>query len=52
MESNRPYRIVIDTNVLFEGLTKQGGASGLINHRSLVSGLEDRVRVNGARRGV
>jgi putative PIN family toxin of toxin-antitoxin system len=30
MESNRQYRIVIDTNVLFEGLTKQGGASGLI----------------------
>ncbi|BFM39003.1 PIN domain-containing protein [Synechocystis sp. LKSZ1] len=23
-------RIVVDTNVLFEGLTKQGGASGLI----------------------
>ena len=23
-------RIVIDTNVVFEGLTKQGGASGLI----------------------
>jgi len=25
-----PFPIVIDTNVLFEGLTKQGGASGLI----------------------
>jgi predicted nucleic acid-binding protein len=24
------YRIVVDTNVVFEGLTKQGGASGLI----------------------
>jgi putative PIN family toxin of toxin-antitoxin system len=24
------FRVVIDTNVLFEGLTKQGGASGLI----------------------
>jgi predicted nucleic acid-binding protein len=23
-------RVVIDTNVVFEGLTKQGGASGLI----------------------
>lgn len=23
-------RIVVDTNVVFEGLTKQGGASGLI----------------------
>jgi predicted nucleic acid-binding protein len=30
MESIRRYRIVIDTNVLFEGLTKQGGASGLL----------------------
>jgi len=25
-----PPRVVIDTNVLFEGLTKQGGAAGLI----------------------
>jgi putative PIN family toxin of toxin-antitoxin system len=24
------FRVVVDTNVLFEGLTKQGGASGLI----------------------
>ena len=24
------FRVVIDTNVLFEGLTKQGGAAGLI----------------------
>jgi putative PIN family toxin of toxin-antitoxin system len=24
------YRVVIDTNVVFEGLTKQGGAAGLI----------------------
>lgn len=29
MPSN-PIRAVIDTNVLFEGLTKQGGACGLI----------------------
>jgi predicted nucleic acid-binding protein len=28
-------RIVIDTNVVFEGLTKQGGASGLIIDASL-----------------
>ena len=25
-----PLRVVIDTNVVFEGLTKQGGAAGLI----------------------
>jgi predicted nucleic acid-binding protein len=24
------FRIVVDTNVVFEGLTKQGGASGLV----------------------
>jgi hypothetical protein len=29
MSANLP-RFVIDTNVLFEGLTKQGGAPGLI----------------------
>ena len=28
--SSLARRVVIDTNVLFEGLTKQGGASGLI----------------------
>jgi predicted nucleic acid-binding protein len=28
--SAAPPRVVIDTNVLFEGLTKQGGAAGLI----------------------
>ncbi len=29
--SNLPLvRVVVDTNILFEGLTKQGGASGLI----------------------
>jgi predicted nucleic acid-binding protein len=28
--STAPPRVVIDTNVLFEGLTKQGGAAGLI----------------------
>jgi putative PIN family toxin of toxin-antitoxin system len=25
-----PLRVVIDTNVVFEGLTKQGGAAGLV----------------------
>lgn len=30
MPSAVPPRAVIDTNVLFEGLTKQGGAAGLI----------------------
>jgi predicted nucleic acid-binding protein len=30
MPSSPLLRIVIDTNVVFEGLTKQGGASGLI----------------------
>lgn len=25
-----PLRVVIDTNIVFEGLTKQGGAAGLI----------------------
>ena len=30
MTSTASTRAVIDTNVLFEGLTKQGGASGLI----------------------
>lgn len=30
MPSVEPPRVVIDTNVLFEGLTKQGGAAGLI----------------------
>lgn len=30
MPSAAPPRVVIDTNVLFEGLTKQGGAAGLI----------------------
>jgi predicted nucleic acid-binding protein len=30
MPETRPLRAVIDTDVLFEGLTKQGGASGLI----------------------
>ena len=30
MPSVEPLRVVIDTNVLFEGLTKQGGAAGLI----------------------
>lgn len=24
-------RVVVDTNVVFEGLTKQGGASGLVS---------------------
>lgn len=30
MSSSSLFRVVVDTNVLFEGLTKQGGASGLI----------------------
>ncbi len=30
MFSPRSLRVVVDTNVVFEGLTKQGGASGLI----------------------
>lgn len=30
MPSAAPPRVVIDTNVLFEGLTQQGGAAGLI----------------------
>jgi predicted nucleic acid-binding protein len=30
MSSPTLLRVVVDTNVLFEGLTKQGGASGLI----------------------
>jgi predicted nucleic acid-binding protein len=25
-----PFRVIIDTNVVFEGVTKQGGACGLI----------------------
>ena len=38
--------VVIDTNVLFEGLTKQGGASGLIINAWLVGLL--RVSVSNA----
>ena len=34
------FPIVIDTNVLFEGLTKQGGASGLIIDAWLAGLLE------------
>ena len=30
MLAQSPIRVIIDTNVVFEGLTKQGGASGLI----------------------
>jgi putative PIN family toxin of toxin-antitoxin system len=30
MPAHSQIRVVIDTNVVFEGLTKQGGASGLI----------------------
>jgi predicted nucleic acid-binding protein len=30
MAVNSAFRVVIDTNVLFEGLTKQGGAAGLV----------------------
>jgi putative PIN family toxin of toxin-antitoxin system len=30
MATDSPIRVVIDTNVVFEGLTKQGGAAGFI----------------------
>lgn len=30
MPTQIPFRVVIDTNVVFEGVTKQGGACGLI----------------------
>lgn len=30
MSPTRKFKVVIDTNVVFEGLTKQGGAAGLI----------------------
>ncbi len=30
MPDSGPFRVVLDTNVVFEGLTKQGGACGLI----------------------
>ncbi len=30
MISNSPLRVVIDTNVVFEGLTKRGGIAGVI----------------------
>jgi len=30
MPTQIPFRVVIDTNVIFEGLTKQSGACGLI----------------------
>ena len=30
MSASYPFRVVLDTNVVFEGLTKQGGACGLI----------------------
>jgi putative PIN family toxin of toxin-antitoxin system len=30
MPTDSPIRVVIDTNVVFEGLTKQGGAAGFI----------------------
>ncbi|MBW4551765.1 MAG: putative toxin-antitoxin system toxin component, PIN family [Aphanocapsa sp. GSE-SYN-MK-11-07L] len=30
MAADLQFRVVIDTNVVFEGLTKQGGAAGLI----------------------
>jgi predicted nucleic acid-binding protein len=35
-----PFRVVLDTNVVFEGLTKQGGACGLIID-AWVAGLLD-----------
>jgi predicted nucleic acid-binding protein len=30
MPAQSPLRVIIDTNVVFEGLTKQGGAAGLV----------------------
>ncbi len=30
MDSSSPLRVVVDTNIVFEGLTKKGGAAGLI----------------------
>lgn len=30
MTADSAFRVVIDTNVLFKGLTKQGGAAGLV----------------------
>lgn len=30
MAASASFRVVIDTNVLFEGLTRQGGAAGLV----------------------
>lgn len=30
MTADLAFRVVIDTNVVFEGLTKQGGAAGLV----------------------
>ncbi|MGD1862092.1 MAG: putative toxin-antitoxin system toxin component, PIN family [Leptolyngbyaceae cyanobacterium] len=30
MTADSAFRVVIDTNVVFEGLTKQGGAAGLV----------------------
>ena len=30
MADSGPFRVVLDTNVVFEGLTKRGGACGLI----------------------
>ncbi len=35
-----PFRVVIDTNVVFEGLTKQGGAAGLVIDTWLAGLLE------------
>lgn len=38
MPGSALLRIVVDTNVVFEGLTKQGGASGLIVGTGFLSG--------------
>lgn len=46
MPSSAPSRVVIDTNVIFEGLTKRGGAAGLIIEAWLVGLL--RVYVSNA----
>lgn len=41
MLDTSPLRVVIDTNVVFEGLTKRGGAVGLIIDAWLAGLLQD-----------
>lgn len=40
MTAEPPIRVVIDTSVVFEGLTKQGGAAGLIINAWLAGLIE------------